>query len=143
MPLYIPILSTNSLFYGLPKYSIHRLQRIQNTTARIVTRTFCLTHIKPILKSLHWLPVLYCINFKISCLTHLAISLGEPYYLYSLLSNKLNSHSLCSIFFNHLVAPCFKKVYNSIRSLMLHFFFGTIYLIPFVLLPCICLLEKT
>ena len=35
----------NSLFYGLPKYSIHRLQKIQNTTARIVTRSSRFTHI--------------------------------------------------------------------------------------------------
>ena len=47
----------NSLFYGLPKYSIHRLQKIQNTTASIVTRISRFTHITPILKSLHWLPV--------------------------------------------------------------------------------------
>ena len=106
----------NSLFYGLPKYSIHRLQKIQNTTARIVTRISRFTHITPILKSLHWLPVSYRINFKICCLTHRAISLGEPYYLRSLLSNRLNSHSLRSSSFNPLVVPCFKKVYNGIRS---------------------------
>ena len=79
----------NSLFYGLLKYSIHRLQKIQSTTVRIVTRTSCFTHITPSLKSLHWLPVLYRINFKI-CLTHRSILLGEPYYLRSLLSNWLN-----------------------------------------------------
>ena len=28
----------NSLFYGLPKYYIHHLQKIQSTTARIVSR---------------------------------------------------------------------------------------------------------
>ena len=83
----------NSLFYGLPKYNIYCLQKIQNTTACIVTRTSHFTHIMPILKSLHRLPVLYRINFKISCLTHRGISLGEPYYL---LSNRLNSHSLRS-----------------------------------------------
>ena len=39
----------NGLFYGLPKYNIHRLQKIQNTTARIVTRTSRFTHITQIL----------------------------------------------------------------------------------------------
>ena len=100
----------NNLFHGLPKYSIHCLQKIQNTTASIVTRISHFTHIVPILKSLHRLPVLYSINFKICCLTHWAISLGEPYYLHSLLSNRLNSHSLRSSSFNPLVVPCFKKV---------------------------------
>ena len=88
-----------SLFYGLPKYSIHRIQKKQNTTARIVTHTSCFTHITPILKSLHWLPV-YRINFKICCLTHQAISLDELYYFHSLLSNKLNSHSIHFLPFN-------------------------------------------
>ena len=44
------------------------------------------------------------------------MSLGEPYYVRSSLSNRLNSHSLHSSSFNPLVVPCFKKVYNGIRS---------------------------
>ena len=107
----------NSLFYGLPKYSYSPPTKIQNTTVRIVTtRISCFTHITPILKSLQWLPVYYRITFKIFCLTHRAISLGEPYYLRFLLSNMLNSHSLRSSSFNPLVVPCLKKVYNVIRS---------------------------
>ena len=35
----------NSLFYGLPKYSIHRLQKVQNTVARIVSNSFRFSHI--------------------------------------------------------------------------------------------------
>ena len=42
-----------SLFYGIPKYSIHRLQKIQNTTARTVTRISRFTHVTPIRKSLY------------------------------------------------------------------------------------------
>ena len=76
--------------------TIHCLRKIQNTTASIDTRTSRFTHIMPILKSLDWLPVLYCITFKICCLTYRAISLGESNYLHSLLSNRLNSYFLCS-----------------------------------------------
>ena len=78
----------NNLFYGLPKYSINRLQRIQNSVARIVTRTSRLSNITPILKSLHWLPVQCRINFKLCCITHRALSLGEPHYLNSLLFHR-------------------------------------------------------
>ena len=46
----------NSLFYSLPKYSINRLQKIQNSVVRLVTRTSRSSHITPVLKSLHWLP---------------------------------------------------------------------------------------
>ena len=54
----------NSLLYGLPNYPIHRLQKFQNTTARIVTRSVRSSHITPILKSLHWLPVNYRIDLR-------------------------------------------------------------------------------
>ena len=99
----------NSLFFGLPKYSINRLQKIQNSDARIVTRTSRSSHITPILKSLHWLPVQYRINFKLCCITHRALSLKEPHYLNSLLINRLNSHSLRSSSFNPLTLPFFNK----------------------------------
>ena len=106
----------NSLFYGLPKYSINRLQKIQNSVARIVTRTSRSSHITPVLKSLHWLPVQYRINFKLCCITHRALSLKEPYYLNSLLINRLNSHSLRSSSFNPLTLPFFNKKSNGFRS---------------------------
>ena len=64
----------NSLLYGLPKYSPHRLQKVQNSVARIVTCTSHLSHITPLLKSLHWLPVKYRINFKLCCITRRALS---------------------------------------------------------------------
>ena len=59
----------NSLLYGLPDYQISRLQRVQNTAARILTRTKKFEHITPILKSLHWLPVSKRIEYKILTLT--------------------------------------------------------------------------
>ena len=43
----------NSLFYGLPKYSINRLQKIQNSVAHIITHTSSSSHITPVLKSSH------------------------------------------------------------------------------------------
>ena len=47
----------NSLYTGLPKNQISRLQRIQNMAARLVTIRKRSDSISPILKSLHWLPV--------------------------------------------------------------------------------------
>ena len=44
------------IMYGLPERLIQRLQRIQNTAARLVTRTNRDDHITPVPKSLHWLP---------------------------------------------------------------------------------------
>ena len=101
----------NSLFYGLPKYSINRLQKYN--TQLLGSRS---SHITPVLKSLHWLPVQYRINFKLCCITHHALSLEEPYYLNSLLINRLNSHSLRSSSFNPLTLPFFNKKSNCFRS---------------------------
>ena len=106
----------NSLFYGLPKYSINRLQKIQNSVARIVTRTSHSSRITPFLKSLHWLPVQYRINFKLCCITHRALSLKEPHYLNSLVINRLNSHFLRSSSFNPLTLPFFNKKSNGFRA---------------------------
>ena len=106
----------NSLFYGLPKYSINRLRKIQNSVACIITRTSRSSHITPVLKSLHWLPVQYRINFNLCCITHHALSLGEPHYLNSLLIHRLNSHSLCSSSFNPLTLPFFNKKSNGFLS---------------------------
>ena len=132
----------NSLFYGLPKCSINCLQKIQNSVARIVTRTSRSSHITPILKSLHWLPVQYRINFKLCCIAHRALSLKEPHYLNSLLINRLNSLFV-------LLPLTLLHYHFSIKNqmvfaylLMLHHFFGTIYLTLFILHLHTYLFEK-
>ena len=50
----------NLLFRSLSKFSLHRLQSIQNSAARIVTNSSKYTRITPVLKKLHWLPVQFC-----------------------------------------------------------------------------------
>nr|XP_054769701.1 uncharacterized protein LOC129277566 [Lytechinus pictus] len=59
----------NSLLAGLPQSHIAPLQRIQNTAARLVTRTKKHEHITSILNSLHWLPVQQRIVYKILLLS--------------------------------------------------------------------------
>ena len=60
---------SNSILYGLPKRLIQRLQRIQNTTARLVTRSNRDDNITLVFKSLHWLPVQERIIVKVLMLT--------------------------------------------------------------------------
>ena len=67
----------NSLSYGFPKYSLHCLQKVQNSVAGIVTHTSRSSHITLLLKSLHWLPIKYRITFKLCCITHRTLSLGN------------------------------------------------------------------
>ena len=134
-----------NLFYNFPNYSIHHLQKVQNTTAHIVNRSVCSSHITSILKFLHWLPVNYRINFKIFCITHHALSLHEPHYLSSLFSLGSNSHSLRS----SSLAYCYYHILIKnhmvfVHSHMLHLISGIIYPIMFVLhQPNIIIIYKS
>ena len=57
--------NNNAFLYGQPANELYRLQKIQNTAARILTFSRKSCHIKPILKELHWLPVNQRIVFKL------------------------------------------------------------------------------
>ena len=55
----------NALLIGLPKVLIKKLQRVQNTAARLITGTKYREHISPVLQCLHWLPVAKRIEYKL------------------------------------------------------------------------------
>jgi len=64
----------NALLYGAPTGTIQKLQRVQNNAARIVLQMPTRSHAKPLLHSLHWLPVdhrIICkmamVTFKVQC----------------------------------------------------------------------------
>ena len=47
----------NSLYSGISQTNLNKLQRIQNSLARVITNTSKYQHITPTLKKLHWLPI--------------------------------------------------------------------------------------
>ena len=58
-----------SILYSLPKQELDRLQRIQNTAARLITKTKQYELINPALRELHWLPVESRLVFKVIHIT--------------------------------------------------------------------------
>mgnify|MGYP003487581444 FL=1 len=76
----------NSLLYGISNANQHKLQLLQNTLARVVTRTRKYDHITPVLRNLHWLPITARINYKIAVLTYKLLSTNTPSYLSEVIS---------------------------------------------------------
>jgi len=58
----------NSLFVGVSDLGVKRLQRIQNSLARVVLCVPVRTCSSVLLHQLHWLPVEFRIRFKLACL---------------------------------------------------------------------------
>ena len=71
----------NSLYCGLPIREVSKLQRVQNRLARIVTKSRPFARSTPLLRSLHWLPVEFRIQFKIGLLTFKTLAHVQPDYL--------------------------------------------------------------
>jgi len=71
----------NALLYGAPTSTIQKLQRVQNNTDQIVLQMPRWSHVRPLLHSLHWLPVdqriiyeMPMVTFKFSALQRQPIS---------------------------------------------------------------------
>ena len=75
----------NALLSGVPKTILNKLQNVQNTAARVVTRTSRYCHITPIQKELHWLPTQYTVQYKILTHTYKALHDQSPVYIKELL----------------------------------------------------------
>lgn len=70
----------NAILCGVNKSLKQKLQRVQNSAARLLTNTRKREHITPILRMLHWLPIERRIQFKVCVLTYKCIhGLAPPY----------------------------------------------------------------
>ena len=76
----------NSLYNGISQANLNKIQRIQDTLARVVTNTSKFEHITPILEKLHWLPIKQRIDYKLCLLTYKTLQIQQPTYLYNSLS---------------------------------------------------------
>ena len=100
----------NSLFNGIHRKDLAKLQRIQNCLARVVARASRFTRSLPLLKSLHWLPIENRIQFKTCLLTFKALNTNQPAYLRHLLTVRQSGRNLRSDNHSLLSVPkCFSK----------------------------------
>ena len=78
----------NALLADIPGYLVHRLQVLQNCTARLVSEVHKRKHITHVLLSLHWLPVQCHIKFKVLLLVFKSLSGKAPNYLAEMMQCK-------------------------------------------------------
>ena len=97
----------NSVLYGLPRYLIERLQRVQNAAARVVTLSHKCDHISPALFNLHWLPVEERIVYKILLITYKALNGLAPPYITDLINIYVPRRNLRSSSSRRLVVPTY------------------------------------
>ena len=86
----------NVVLYGLPSKLTQCLQRLQNSAARIISKTPRRDHISPVLAELHWLPVEYRIKYKVLSFTYKAIAGCAPSYVSELVEQCKPSRCLRS-----------------------------------------------
>ena len=96
---------SNSLLYGLPRNELQKLQRVQNTAARVVAKPKKDEHITETLKKLHWLPVEARIRYKILLLVYKALNGLAPSYIQDLLQKYTTSRCLRSTGKQQLAIP--------------------------------------
>ena len=100
----------NALLYGITEGLLDKVQRVQNTAARIVTRSSKYCRLTSLLRSLHWLPVRYRIQYKINLLTYKALNGLAPCYLADLIHKHIPSRDLRSSTTYRLEVPLTKLV---------------------------------
>ena len=74
----------NGLLYGANQYVINRLQVVQNTAARLITKTPKHAHITLVLKQLHRLPFNRRVKYKVIVHLYKALNGQGPEYLNNL-----------------------------------------------------------
>jgi hypothetical protein len=75
----------NSVLIGIRAANIRKLQRVQNSLARIVVGSKLCYHIIPVLAELCWLLIQYRIQYRLAFLTFKALTTQQPNYRHELI----------------------------------------------------------
>ena len=77
---------SNISLYGISEGLLDKLQKAQNSAARLVVKCLRSDHITPHLRDLHWLPVRSRIKYKILVTTYRALHKEAPAYISEMLT---------------------------------------------------------
>ena len=106
----------NAILAGMSAHNINRLQRIQNSAARIVHNSHGRSSISAMLTDLHWLPIAKRIDYKIALTTFKVLTVNQPAYLRSLLHIFTPVRSLRSSSKGVLLNVPFSKTISATRA---------------------------
>lgn len=106
----------NSVLFGITQRNVNRLQRVENSLARVIAQPFIPRNScgsTTLLYNLHWLPIDYRIKFKLATITYNIIQSSEPAYLKSLLNFRAPLRSLRYSDTNLLHTPLVRSAFGS------------------------------
>jgi len=110
-----------------------QLQHAQNNLARVVCQSRGRTDARPLLHSLHWLPVRQQVTYKLAVLTHKVRTTATPTYLGELVQTHAPPRTLCSSDAPMVVIPHIHTELARFIALFLLLLYppGTLYLLTF------------
>ncbi|KAF7254152.1 Methylcrotonoyl-CoA carboxylase beta chain, mitochondrial [Varanus komodoensis] len=113
----------NALYVGLPLKTVRTLQLVQNRAARLLTGTGRYTHMTPVPRQLHWLPIEARAQFKVLIMTYKALNGLGPGYLNERLRPYMPDRPLRSAGESLLREPSMKEIRRCGRSFDPNFLF--------------------
>ena len=109
----------NSLLCGSAQFILDKLQRVQNSAARLVMKSRKCDHVQPLLRNLDWLPVRS--DYKISTLCFNTFTNSSLAYVVQLLSvYALSRHLRSSSDTRTLRIPFFKTKSFGQKCILIH-----------------------
>jgi len=120
----------NAVLLGTSKSNIQKLQRVQNSLARIVTGSKRSEPISPVLARLHWLKIAERVKYKVALITFKVVTTHKPSYLHDIIQfhkparqlrssvrlNRLSEIGSNTVFAERAFSYAAPKLWNSLPS---------------------------